>query len=63
MQITIGSWIIPVVLTVGCVVMFARPYPMRGTYDFLGAIFRIFWLLPIGLIWAIYFGILLCLKG
>lgn len=61
MTITIGGWIIPAMLTVACLGMMFRPYHMSGYYDF-GGIFRAFWLLPIGVIWAAYFGFLLLVR-
>jgi hypothetical protein len=61
MQITIGLWILPALLTLACAGLMLRPYQRSGDYDF-GAIFRLFWLLPIGFIWAAYFGVLLLLR-
>ena len=61
MTITIGAWTIPVVLTVLCIAMMLRPYRQRGDYDF-GSVFRIFWLMPVGFIWAAYFGILVWFR-
>ena len=62
MTITIGVWIIPVVLTLLCLFLMLRPYHPQGDYDF-GFIFRAGWLIPIGFIWAIYFAVLLWIKS
>lgn len=56
------SWTIPAVLTLLCLGMMFRPYQRQGDYDF-GSILRVFWLLPIGFIWAAYFGVLLLMRG
>lgn len=61
MNITIGLWIIPALLTLTCTVMMLRPYRSSGQYDF-GLVFRLFWLIPISLIWCAYFGILLLFR-
>lgn len=54
-------FLIPIAATLWCLYMFGRPYQQRGDYDF-GMIFRLFWFIPIGFIWAGYFGLLLILK-
>lgn len=61
MKITIGIWIIPAMLTLACAAMMLRPYQSSGAYDF-GAIFRLFWLIPIALIWCAYFGFLVLVS-
>ena len=61
MTIKIGLWIIPALLTVACIVIMFRPYQRSGQYDF-GEIFRLFWVLPIAIIWSAYFGVLLLLR-
>ena len=48
------TWAIPVFLTVLCLLGIFRPYHSQGDYDFIGPAFRIFWLIPIGLIWTAY---------
>ena len=61
MTITLGFWLIPVVLTLfGLAAMF-RPYEGGGDFDF-GAIFRVLWLLPIAFVWVVYFAILALTK-
>jgi hypothetical protein len=57
MTITIGAWIIPAIFTFLCFVGMFWPYESTGSYDFT-PLLRVFWLLPIGFIWAIYFAIL-----
>jgi hypothetical protein len=67
--ITFGWWVIPFVLTVLCLIpMFRRTKPTGGATVFAGigmmidAMIRALWLIPIGFIWAIYFGLRLWLK-
>ena len=62
MNITIHTVIIPIILSIICIIMFFRPYKEKRMYDFFGAISRLFWLIPIGFIWAVYFGLVLWLK-
>jgi hypothetical protein len=57
----VGSFVIPIFATLWCLYMMNRPYQQQGDYDF-GMIFRLGWLLPIGFVWAIYFGIMLAIK-
>ena len=52
---------IPILLTIGCLIAMFRPYHSIGDYD-IGCIFRLFWILPISIIWTVYFGILLLLR-
>lgn len=61
MTITINLWIIPVGITLTLLVVMFRPYHRTGDYDF-GEIFGLFWLIPIGFVWAAYFGVLYWLK-
>ena len=61
MTITIGTWCIPGILTIAMVCMILRPYKSSGDYDF-GMVMRILWLIPIAIVWAVYFGIMLLLK-
>lgn len=37
--------------------MMLRPYESHGSYDF-GPLFRVFWLIPISITWAVYFGVI-----
>lgn len=61
MNVTINSSIIPIILTIiGLCVMF-RPYHTSGDFDF-GIIFRAFWLIPILIVWTLYFGVMYYLK-
>jgi hypothetical protein len=62
MTIKIGLWIIPAMLTAICLGMMLRPYQRSGDYDF-GSIFRLLWVLPISIIWAAYFGVLLLFRN
>jgi hypothetical protein len=59
--ITVGAWVIPLLLTLACLGAMFRPYRREGDYDF-GAVFRLAWLIPVGFVWAAYFGIVLWLK-
>lgn len=62
MSIQISAWFIPAILTGLCLAMMFRPYHERGMFDF-GAILRLFWILPIAIIWAVYFGVCLWVGG
>lgn len=44
----------PIILTIFFLGMMFRPYHEKGMFDF-GAIFRLFYLIPILIIWLIYF--------
>lgn len=61
MTLTIGTWVIPLFLTLVCLGMLFRPYRSQGTFDF-GPVLRLFWVVPIGFIWAFYFGLLLLFR-
>lgn len=56
MTLTLSIVYIPVILTLILLIIMFRPYRSSGTYDF-GAIFRSLWLIPILVIWMVYFGI------
>ena len=60
MTITFGAWVIPLALTIICLWMMFRP--IRDCSGYLGgafeAMFRLFWLIPIGFIWAVYFAVM-----
>jgi hypothetical protein len=56
MEITVSAIWFPVIATVFCLGMLIRPYQQSGDYD-MGSIFRLFWLIPVGFIWAAYFAI------
>ena len=62
MTLTIGLWIVPAMLTAIMLFMMLRPYLMSGDYDF-GGIFRVLWLVPIAIVWAIYFGAMLFFRA
>ena len=67
MTITVGLWIIPTILTVACVVMLFRSAVGRPGYSGMyssafDALFAMFWLIPIGFIWAAYFAVLYFLN-
>lgn len=59
--ITIGWWIIPVILTLGMLGMTLRPWESEGPYD-ISFLFRILWLIPILFVWVVYLAIALILK-
>jgi hypothetical protein len=61
MTITIGSWIIPFVITGVFLGIMLRPYKRSGDYDF-GSILRGFWLILILAVWVIYLLIIVALK-
>lgn len=61
MKITVGLWIIPVLLTAFFVGMMLRPWKSTGDYDY-SFIIRGFWLIPACLVWAVYFGLLVLLR-
>ncbi len=53
MSITLSAVWLPWIATAFCVGMMLRP----GNFGDLGfgAIFRVFWMIPVGFIWAAYF--------
>ena len=53
MSLTINGYWLPVVATILLLAIMLRPYRSSGSFDF-GAIFRLFWLLPIALVWIAY---------
>jgi hypothetical protein len=61
MSITIGSWVIPALITAVLLCIMLRPYRSSGHYDF-GALFRVLWLIPISVVWMVYMGVLLLIK-
>ena len=56
MTITVGWWLVPLVLTVIMGAIMFRPYQSSGAYDFT-SIFRLGWLIPILALWVIYLAI------
>lgn len=56
MTFTLPIISIPIILTLIVIGIMFRPYHPRGMYDF-GDIFRLFWVIPILVIWLVYFGI------
>ncbi len=54
----IPFYIIPIILTIIFLIIMFRPYQYSGDYDIIGPIFRIFWSIPILIVWCIYFAIL-----
>lgn len=48
--------LIPIAATAACFYAMFRPYVATSDYD-ITPIFRLFWLIPISFIWAVYFGI------
>lgn len=61
MTIKIGLWIIPLLISLVMLGIMCRPYQRCGDYDF-GSIFRLFWLLPIAVVWLAYMGLMLWLR-
>lgn len=59
-MLTVPAWLIPTALSLLFFGMMIRPYHASHDYDF-GALFRLFWIVPILLTWLIYFGILVWL--
>jgi len=61
MTIALGWWLIPTALSAICLGMMFRPdrEPCGGLWDFsLTPLFRAFWLIPILLVWLVYFAAL-----
>ena len=61
MTITIGTWIFPLIITMGLLGAMFRPYQSSGDYDF-GATLRILWLIPILVVWVMYLALALWLR-
>ncbi len=61
MNITIGIWIIPTIITVILLGVMFRPDRSGGDYNF-GAIFRLLWIIPICVTWMIYMGLIMWLR-
>ena len=53
---------IAILATIIFLFMLLKPYQPQGDYDF-GFIFKLFWAIPIGFVWAVAFGLLLTIKG
>jgi hypothetical protein len=53
MTLTIGIWIIPLMLTIGILGIACRPYQRQGDYD-PGPVERAAWIVPILLIWMAF---------
>ena len=53
LTITLGWWVVPCLLTLVGLGLMLRPYHSSGSYDF-GLLLRLFWLIPISLVWLIY---------
>jgi hypothetical protein len=52
----VPGWVIPLFATLACLYAMFRPYKQHGDFD-IGPIFRLFWFIPIGFIWAAYFAV------
>ena len=57
-----ASWLIPISVTLFCLYKLFRPsiHQKQGDYDFSGVlegILRVLWLVPLSLVWAVFFGI------
>ena len=62
MNIHVSFWLIPVLISICCLAIMFRPQKKHGgdwgyMADMLGGAFRLFWLIPISMTWAIYFAI------
>lgn len=62
MTITISFIAIPILLTIGLLIAMLRPVRPTSQWDFVGGIFRLFYLIPILFVWVVYFGIAYWLK-
>lgn len=63
LTLTIGWWIIPVILTLICLSRMLRQSEEDwGIFFGFAALFRLFWLIPILFIWLIYFAIMYYIK-
>jgi hypothetical protein len=51
--------IIPILVTFACLFMAFKPYTQHGDYDLFTPLIRMLWFIPIGFIWAAYFGLVL----
>lgn len=62
MTITIGTWIIPTIITIILTCIMFRPNQGSGACAF-ELLLRLFWMIPICIVWIIYMGIVIFLKG
>ncbi len=62
MTITIGAWIIPLVISLILFVIMIRPNPNGGGFMDMTPIVRLLWMIPILGVWLVYFIIVACLK-
>lgn len=65
LTITLGWWLIPAFVTALCLFAMFRTGNANSGGMFGNAfdvLFSLFWLIPIGFIWAIYFGLRLWLS-
>lgn len=58
--ITVGGWVVPTIMTAVMLGIMLRPYQESGWWD-IGAIFRLFWLIPILAVWVAYMALKLWL--
>lgn len=56
MTITLDLWVIPLLISVTILVWMFRPYHSTTLYDF-SVILRLFWTVPLLLVWVIYLGL------
>jgi hypothetical protein len=62
MSITINASIIPAFLTIVMLVIMFRPCGSGGGMFNFEPLVRLFWLVPISVVWLIYMGIMLWIK-
>ena len=55
MTITIGAWIIPMLITIYCLFQMFRPRGRQNCFDFTGAIYSLFYAIFILVVWLGYF--------
>lgn len=55
MTVTIGWWIVPLILTIGFLIAMFWPEERVSQYDFVTPLLRLLWIVPILLVWLFYF--------
>ena len=54
MNIVVGWWVVPLIITIGFLFKLFGGEKRTGNYDFSG-IFTLLWIVPILVVWLIYF--------